>query len=270
MPAIELLTGNTTAPGATLTALTMATGNSLQLRSFDENTTAFLLGAWAKNQDEGLLQIRSPRMHDNVRGWTGAITIGQPVNMFARWPYQILFNQDILTVLQSGSAVAGDIEIASLLIYYPNLPGVMGNFINWDTLRRRAKNFMSAQNTIATGVAGGYSGSEAINAEFDNFKANTEYALIGYATDTLCGAVRYMGSDTGNLGIGGPGSNGQPELTRNFFVDLSDASGFPCIPVMNSQNKGSFLIDVAQDENGADPTITTFFVELYPESNSRR
>lgn len=264
MPALELVSGMVTAPGSTLTAWTMQTANTLQIRAFNDERYASLVGVWGKNQANGLIQIKSPRMHDNVRGITDAITIGHPQNMIDKWPFQKLYTQDTLTVLQSGSGTAGDIELGSLLIYYPVLQGVDANMIDWMTLNYRALNLMSAQNTITTTTAGNFSGQEAINAEFDNFKANTDYALLGYTTDTLCGSVRYMGIDTGNLGVGGPGDNTVPWLTKSFFVDLSMKTGYPCIPVMNSQNKSSFLIDVSQDENGADPTITTFFMELGP------
>ena len=123
---------------------------------------------------------------------------------------------------------------------------------------------MGNENTIATGTAGGWSGEEAINAEFDNFKAHTDYALMGYIVSAECLAVRWRGSDTGNLGVGGPGNIAPQFGTNNWFVDLSDRYGMPLIPVFNSANKSAILIDAAQDENGTDVTVTSIFAQLTP------
>jgi hypothetical protein len=121
---------------------------------------------------------------------------------------------------------------------------------------------MGNENSISTGTAGGWSGEEAINVEFDNFKANTDYALMGYLVSAECLAVRWRGSDTGNLGVGGPGTIDQRDLTARWFCTLSDEFGLPLIPVFNSANKSSILVDCAQDENGADVVVTSLFAEL--------
>jgi hypothetical protein len=51
-------------------------------------------------------------------------------------------------------------------------------------------------------------------------------------------------------------------LTANWFERLSLATGLPCVPVFNAANKSALLIDGAQDENGTDVTVTSYFVEL--------
>ena len=38
----------------------------------------------------------------------------------------------------------------------------------------------------------------------------------------------------------------------------------PLIPVFNSANKAGILVDAAQDENGTDVNVNSFFVELSP------
>src|SRR5574342_434300 len=121
---------------------------------------------------------------------------------------------------------------------------------------------LTVELTIATGTAGGYSGSEAINVEFDQFHAGGQYALVGYTVDTECCSVGWRGADTGNLRIGGPGDETERELTGDWFVRLSRASGYPCIPVFSAENKGASAIDAVQDENGADVTVNSIFVEL--------
>lgn len=130
-------------------------------------------------------------------------------------------------------------------------------------------NLVTVENSLATGTAGGYSGEEAVNVESDLFKANTDYALLGYtvapvagATDGGAAVVRWRGADTGNLGIGGPANDLKKFLTNSWFIDLSNKTGLPCIPVFNSANRAGILLDAAQDENGVDILVTSIFAEL--------
>jgi len=175
---------------------------------------------------------------------------------------QGLYSQDTLTVELSGSAVAGDIETACLLIYYEDLPGIAGRFIDRKTLQSRMVNIMTVENTLSLGIAGGWSGAEAINAEYDLFEANTDYALMGYLVSAECAAVRWRGSDTGNIGVGGPGDDSDQYLTSSWFVRLSEQYGLPLIPVFNSANKASIYVEGAQDENGVDVTVSSIFAQL--------
>lgn len=260
--ALELLTGQATAPSATLTALTMAGTDSLTIRNFNDPSSAFLLTNWTDSQGVGQFQIKSPRMHDNVQGITIGTVISEPRPLMPLGSKQRLYSQDTLTALLSGSATGGDIEIASMLVYYEDLPGISSRLIDSAELDDRIEDIMISTNTLSTGTAGGYSGSEAINAEVDNWKANRDYALIGYQTTLECASIRWQGSDTGNLGVGGPGHELDKDLTGNWFRMISDAFGIPLIPVFNAANKNSILISCAQDENGADPLVTSIFALL--------
>jgi hypothetical protein len=260
--ALEILTGHVTAPSTTFTAWTMAAGNSLTIRNAPLEKKVSLLQAWADNQGAGTLRIRSPRLHDNVQGIRLDITASDPVPLLAKGIPQVLIPQDTLIAEHTGSATSGDIETGCLLVYYEDLPGVDAKFIDLDTLKRRLRHVFTVENTLALGTAGGYSGEEAINAQFDLFKANTEYALLGYLADVECACVRWRGADTGNLGIGGPGNETLRNETRQWFIQLTEVSGLPLIPVFNSANRAGILIDGAQDENGADVTVTSIFAEL--------
>ena len=260
--ALELITGFVTAPGATFTPWTLAAGNSLTVRNAPLEKKVLLLQAWADNQAVGTLRIRSPKLHDNVQGIRLDITASDVVPLLVPEIVQVLFPQDVLVVEQTGSSAAGDIESGCLLVYYDELPGVEARFIDEATLKKRMRNIFTVENTLALGVSGGYSGEEAINSEFDLFKANTDYALVGYLVDVECACVRWRGSDVGNLGIGGPGNELMRQLTRHWFIGLSRFTGIPLIPVFNSANRAAILIDGAQDENGADPTVTSIFAEL--------
>lgn len=266
---LEVVAGQVTAPGATFTAWTMNAGNTLSVRNADLSKKIWLLDVWAKQQAAGNLRVRSPKLHDNVQGLRFRATAADVEPLMGVVFKQPLFAQDTLIVEQTGSAVAGDLEMGGLLIYYEDLPGQDARFIGFDDLMKKGLNEVLVENTISTGVAGGYSGEEAINAEFDLLKANTDYALVGYLVDTICGTVRWRGPDFGNLGVGGPGNQVDHMITREWFSRLARLYQTPLIPVFNSANKAGTLLDVHQDENGADPVVTTILVELGPNPTAR-
>jgi hypothetical protein len=126
----------------------------------------------------------------------------------------------------------------------------------------RIVNVFTVENTLSLGTSGGYSGEEAINAEFDLGKANVDYALLGYTVSAECAMVGWRGADTGNFRVGGPGNEVYKNLTADWFVRLSHAYDLPTIPVFNWSNKSGVLVDGVQDENGTDTTVTSIFAEL--------
>lgn len=261
--AVELITVQATAP-STGAAFTAVSGNSLTIR--DSRAPIWFLAAFSRRQSGGFIRYTSPLLHDAVVGMQFAAAIDPDVQLDHEGGWQRLYAQDTLTAFGAGSATAGDLEHSSFLVGYEDLPGVEGNFIDAADLRRRAVSIYSMPNTLALTAAGGYSGEALINAEVDQFKAQTEYALVGYEVGTIkCHAVRWRSQDWGNLGVGGPG-NQDAFLTQDWFVRLSTKCGMPLIPVFNSANKSSTFIDGVQSELATDPTITTTWAELAPRS----
>lgn len=263
-PALQVVTGFVTAPSTTLTAWTLGAGDSLQIANCDFTKVVRLLNMWSDQQVAGFLGVRSPKLHDAVRGIRVKSVAATVTPLLPFGTFQRLFPQDVLTAEQSGSATAGDIETGVLLIHYEDLPGVAARFITYDELMKRGVNTKSVENTLALGTVGGYSGSVAINATEDLMKANTDYALAGYECDVECAVIGYKGPDTGNVRLGGPGNPSLKHVTGNFFVRLAREYNLPLIPVINAANKGATFIDGAQDENGADSVVSSHFIELSP------
>lgn len=260
--ALEVISGLVTAPGATLTALTMAAGNSATVRNTSSSSLIALVNTWAMTSAAGVWVIKSPKLHDNVQGIRNVIQSADVSQKWINGIWQKLYPQDNLTLLLSGSGVAGHIEQAALLVYYSNLDGVNARFITPQQLMQRTVNVWTTEIDITPGVAGGYSGQVAINSTFDNFKANTDYALVGYSVSVVCAVVRFLGPDFGNLGLGGPGLAAAPWVTERWFYHLSDRLNVPMIPVFNSANKNGTLVDVAQDQGGAAVKVTAYLHEL--------
>jgi len=266
--AIEVVSGFVTGVAATITAVTVNTGNSLQVRSAPFDKKVYLLDAWAFNDTAaGVLRIRSPRLHDFVQGVRLRVVNNDTEPLISggvtrAWP-QRLIPQDVLTVELSGSAA--NIDTAHLLVQYDDLPGVAGRFIDNELLMSAGVNRIGQEVTVTTTAASGqYTGQVAINVTNDNFKANTDYALLGAMTDARVGTIRIQGVDTGNLGIGIPGEPTQRHVGANWFQRLSVAFAKPLIPVFNSANKSAILVD-ATGHTGAITAVLTFeMVELLP------
>lgn len=260
--ALELVTATATAAAAAGSAGVAAAGNSLTVRPAKEGSDIWMLSLWADVQTAAFARIRSPRMHDAVDGIKTDTIVSDPTPVWPVGYRQRLYPNDILDVTIAAGAVVGDIESLCFLVYYADLAGVDARLITYDEMIRRAMNLMAVENTLALGIAGGYSGEEAINAEDDNGKANTDYALLGYSVDVECAAVRWRSADTGNLGVGGPGIETARNITSEWFARLARVTGLPLIPVFNFTNRGGILIDGVQDENGVDTTVISYFAEL--------
>lgn len=265
--AIELLTVQADAPGEGASFLAVA-GNSLTIR--DSNKPVWLGPVWQSRQSAGFIRMTSPLLHDSSVGIQMQAPAGQTVTLAQ--DLQRLYPQDTLSIFGSGSLVAGILEQSSWLVMYEDLPGVDANLIDVAELSRRGEAIYSFPLTIVADVLGGYSGATVITAESDQLRANREYAIVGYDLTTACAAVRYLSHDWGNLGIGGPGPVGATSgamETRTWFRDVSEKWGMPAIPVFNASNKSQVFVDVAQNQLGADPTITTVCVLLSPRGNRR-
>lgn len=271
MAALEGISGFTTAASTTFTAPTYSNGTNV-VRYFTQGN-AYLITVWGSKQASGNIRIRSPRLHDAVSG----INMRQDINILkpAVWPLlplqlnQKLVAQDTLTIELTGSAVAGDIENATLLIYYDYLDSAVARFENSFGVETRMRNQVTLQHALVGGTAGVFGASQALSgAAAGTFKANTDYGLIGYscsqsATATTACTIGLVGVDTGNLMIPMPVTT-DGMTAGQWFMNLSDAIARPAIPVINSANWGGTTLAVLNDENANTVTVTTLWAELAP------
>lgn len=257
---MEVLGGRVTNPGATLTAWTVNTGNSLTVRSFDFASGAFLLNAWGQWGTDGRLRIRSPRMHDNVQGIRLVGDTGDVRALLPPYMRQRLYPQDTLIVEQSGSAAA--VDVGALVVYYQDLPGVSARLATWDEIAPRIANYLTVEQNLTTGAtAGDWGGEQAITADFDVLKANVDYAILGCEVDAAATTVGIRGPATGNLRVGIPAALDQVE-TRDFFVRLSMATGLPAIPVFNAADRAGTLVDISAVATAAARNVGLILAEL--------
>lgn len=263
--AMELISGKVTAPGATLTALTMAAGNSLTVRNASLTSDVRLVQMWAQNNAAGIFRIRSPKLHDNVQGIRYRIDAADTIPLLAYGSWQKLTPQDTLIAELSGSATGGQIEQGQALIWYADLPGSNARLANWSDIVGRVVNILTVEVAITAGATGGYSGQVAINATFDLLQANTDYALLGGMTDVACAAIQVVGPDFANFGVGFPGFMADRSIPGNFFKDLNQQLGVPTIPIFNSANKNGTLVSVVQNQAAAAVNCNLIIAQLAPK-----
>jgi len=270
MPALEMVSLNVTQPN-TGAAMAAVAGNSLTVRN-SNHRVSLLAVSQLQQATAGFTRITSPLLHDAVVGINiiANASMGQ-VNLLRE--AQQLQPQDTLSVLRSGSNTSGDIETASLFIYYNDLPGADSRLIDSQELRHRGEDIYASLVTVTATSAGGYTGSVAINSTQDQFKANRDYAILGAALASTStpsnGAIRLVGPDWGNLGVGIPVITTDQDMQNNWFSVLSNRSGRPCIPVLNSANKGQTFISLLANENGGATSISLVAVLLAPTGANR-
>jgi len=251
-----------TAPGAAGAAAAAVSGDSLTVRLSTAQSPVRIVGWFADQQAAGFQQLIWPSGHDTTRGIRSVVNIGLTFDFLMRGLGLPIQAQEVVSALISGSATAGDIESGCLTLAYDGIPGIEGRYIDTGTLRQRMVKMTSVNATISTGTTGGWSGAEAINAESDLLKANTDYAILGGNTSVAACAIGIRAPDWGNLRIALPGGVTEVQDNAAYFVRRSEWLEQPAIPVFNSSNRSGVFIDALQDENGGDPIVNLFLAEL--------
>ena len=261
-PALDTITSQGTAIGASLAATTIASGDSFTIKNAQLNSDIFMLNLWTHNQAAGMVRVRSPKMHDNVdairaRTQNAVVLPLQPLGAAQRF-----YPQDTEIVELAGSAVGGKIESVVQLMYYSDLPGQATRFIGPDQVKARAKNLLGVRLAITLGTTTGYNGARAINGDADLLKANTDYALLGMTGDVRTAAICLRGPDTGNLRVSVPGEPTIWHRLQTWFLELSRWFNMSLVPVINSANKGATLVDCVNNDAGGTENVTIWLAEL--------
>ena len=184
---LDLISATITAPGATGVAAAAVAGDSLQVKNARQATDIWLLGAWTNAQAVGFSQAVAPSFNDTTRGIRWRNTALNPTNRITLGFPQRLEPQELISLTQAGSAVAGDVETLHLLAYYADLPGINPNMLSSADALRRLVRLVTVEDTITPTAASVYTGARAINAASDLLRANTDYAVLGYQVGANCG-----------------------------------------------------------------------------------
>ncbi len=259
------------AGGTFADSLTANSGDSLSVANYG-NGGARVLEMWGIDTDSvcevQMIYTRPESTHDQSHGLRtnipaltpgGAATVAAH-NLLPGYVYVDVFKSDSATILVSGTA--GDDVLVSYNILYDDLPGAQAQLTDWATVSGLRKSVVGiACNAVASGTAGAYGATRAINADDDRLHANTNYAILGFSVQTQVTTIAMIGPAWGGQVIGCP--SGALDLRSDtWFLDQSIKYGIPLIPWFNSNDKGNVLLKVADGEASTSPKIDVLMVEL--------
>ena len=269
-PALDSIMGlltNATGGGG-WDALTPGSGDSLTVKAFPQGSRAHLIMLHAGNSTTKCdFSLRSPRMHDSTRGYrvgyefnpTASGADGNPQILFPRGVKQEMYSTDTL-VIETLATANDDVNVI-LSIYYEQLGGIDARLITPAEVKARTRNLLGNRVSPTAGATNLYGTAEAINTDDDRFKADTDYALLGFASDLPFTSLGIKGPDTGNVRAAAPG-HWDSRVTTRYFLDLSEKTGLPLVPVINSNNKGVTFVDAVDAVTNVAPLLCLLWAEL--------
>jgi hypothetical protein len=257
--AAQTIAGYYTAAGAGTGVATPAPGDTFTVPSFSLSSKAYLENVYVSGADTDWVRIRSPRMHDPNQGlrlWTGTVLHRE----LLPWGLdQVLYPSDTPTIEIDQSAAAS----GGILVQYgfDDLAGSQPRLAGWTEVQSRIVQVSGVEVDVTSGVLGAWGASAAINSSYDNFEAGADYALLGYLSSAACLGIAISGKDTGNLKVGGPGSSDAID-TQDFFINWSERTGRPRIPVIAANNKGATMLQNVDSAAATACKVTLIMAQL--------
>lgn len=248
-----------TNPGSGGAAATVAPGDSFTVRNFAPTDQCFLDTVVHTGSPEGFVQITSPMLHDDVRGIRFTTANNPSVFLMPQDYGQKLVAQDTLAVSVSGPTANSVAGIMGL--WYSNLIGSSSRLHSWGDISGIIKNIKPTEVDVTSSATIGTWVDTLFTTTEDLTHAYTDYAVLGYLVDVACLAVGVKGQETGNLRVCGPGTPND-FATMDYFVVRSAKSGRPCIPIINSANKGSIYVSIIHDVASVAVKVQLILAEL--------
>lgn len=239
---LEAATASNASSTTVFGALSACTNDTLTVRTLNASQKADLIdfGFFAAAANAG--RIRSPYLHDDVQGIRSRYLAADPSGLTGFYTSQALRAQDTIIVESTGTGTAAQ-QVYWQLVYYSDLSGGPSTYIGPAELDARFLEDTATEVPTTSSATAGQWGSALLSTGTGVLKANAQYAILGYELDVACAAVGLYGPDTGNFRAGGPGVVTR-QFSRNWFVDLSEETGLPCIPVFNAQNATGTQVQV--------------------------
>lgn len=250
---------NTATSAVGLTTATTATGDSLTVRSFSETDWAKLESIFVQGSSAQQARILSPRLHDNVTG----ITV-----QTAETPSEFLFPPDTGTPLYSSdtlvvqlAAAASSDTVAALLIYYKNIKGIDADLRMWEQVAPKMGNLKIAEVAVTTsGTIGAWTDTVITTTE-NQYKADHEYAVLGFQSSAALAVQAIKGPSTGNLRVGCPGATSTLDIT-SYFLEMSVRHRTPHIPVFKANDRANTYVSTAANTASVSANVYMVLADL--------
>ena len=259
MASIDTILGRVTNSSNVLTAITVAAGDSLTVRNFPSSAQAFLENVITKGVASVTNRILSPYLHDNSRGIT-SISAQTPAvaNLGKRYSQALTAQDTLIDQLTSGAA---DSTAVALQAYYTDLGASDARLASWGDISGIIQNVKPVEVDVTASATIGAWNDTAITTTENLLRANTDYAVLGYLVDVACLCVALKGQDTASLRIAGPGSVLTQE-TSEYFLDVTQDTGRPHIPIINAANVNNTTVSVADNVASTAVKVQLILAEL--------
>jgi hypothetical protein len=257
--AIQTIAGFFTAVGAGTSVATPAPGDLFTVPSFALTSKAYLEKCAVSGAQVDFIRIRSPRLHDanqGIRIRVGA-TLRRELLPFGL--QEQMYPSDIPTIEIDATAAGSNGLVFSYA--FDDLPGVAPLMDTWENIKPRILHLMGCEVSVTSGAIGAWGASSALNSSFDNFEAGANYAWLGYTVRTPCLGIAMTGKDTGNLKIGGPGSD-DPLETHEYFVRWDRATPQPRIPIIQANNRAATILQNVDIAAATVSLVTLYLAQL--------
>jgi hypothetical protein len=216
----------------------VAPGDSKTVRNFAVTSRARLDFVCRQGATAGFVGIKSPRFHDVSRGLQWILSETPSTRLMPPETGQPVYGADVMQLTVSGGGA--EVDGGALGIYYQDLPGSAALLKNPGDILPNVVNIKPTEVDCAVSAVANAWVDTAVNVTENLLKANTWYAVLGYETDTACGAAGVKGPETGNLRVCGPGAI-SGTILGDYFVWMSERHQAPYIPVFNANNRGNFF-----------------------------
>lgn len=242
--AMDTILAKVTNTSGAISTATVAPTNSATVRSFAAPATCKLENIIMKGAAAATVRVRSPLMHDDVRGLQ--VTSAQAPLTYELPPDvgQPLNSQDTLDLAASSGAT--DSTAFAITTYYSDLTGASANLKSLGDIGGVIEQMKLLEVDVTASATVGQWNDTVITTTEQLLKANRWYAVLGYIVDVACLAVAISGTDTSNLRVAGPGTV-LADVSGDYFVEASNRHGTPHIPVFNSANQGTTFVSVADN-----------------------
>lgn len=250
---LDLQAFQSTSTGAgNFIAATPFTGSVAAVRNFAGTDRALLLGFGRKGATAGTARLRSNLFHDDLQALRFRALAADPTSHIPHWVPNLLYAQDAPAVDGDGTNL--EVEAYWTSLYYSNLPGAGARLHSPGDILPNVDLLVGQQVTISA-VAPPAFATALLTSLYNTLKANRDYAVLGFQSDTALAAVGIQGADTSNL-VAGYGCPTDIWKTKDAFVRLSYEYQLPLIPVINAANAPATNVNVYNDVAAAGANVT--------------
>src|SRR5512146_919458 len=148
-PALQTVTfSKVSLTGGAFEAISPISGDSATFFNVPQGSAAYIAECWAvDNLHACEISVTASRFHDQVYGIRSAVTSGAataPVNrsqcIQPLGVDQPIFPSDVLSVQANGTAA--DDVIVTMILYYPDIPGIAARLASYDYVKSNTKNLV--------------------------------------------------------------------------------------------------------------------------------